>query len=169
MLGIAQGMVRDLEALAMTKTPRASASSLKESPVFQSQFAVLEARLRAARAYLHTTLDEIWDKVEAARELPIEERANHKLATTYVINQGVEIATEAYRAAGQTAIFPTNPVRAAPARCLVCLAADAGPAVQLHHHRPRPAGSAARHDTATVGRPGPVPIQRHTFPGSDHP
>jgi alkylation response protein AidB-like acyl-CoA dehydrogenase len=109
MLGIAQGMVSDLEALAMTKTPRASASSLKESPVFQSQFAVLQARLRAARAYLHTTLDEIWDKVEATREMPIKERANHKLATTYVINQGVDIATEAYRAAGQSAIFPINP------------------------------------------------------------
>jgi alkylation response protein AidB-like acyl-CoA dehydrogenase len=109
MLGIAQGMVSDLEALAMTKTPRASASSLKESPVFHSQFAVLQARLRAARAYLHATLDEIWDKVEATREMPIEERANHKLATTYVINQGVDIATEAYRAAGQTAIFPINP------------------------------------------------------------
>ena len=109
MLGIAQAMVSDLEALAMTKSPRASASSLKESPVFQSQFAVLQARLRAARAYLHTTLDQIWDKVEATREMPIEERANHKLATTYVINQGVDIATEAYRAAGQTAIFPINP------------------------------------------------------------
>jgi indole-3-acetate monooxygenase len=109
MLGIAQGMVDDLEALAMTKTPRASASSLRESPVFQSQFAVLQARLRAARAYLHTTLDQIWDRVEAARKMPIEERANHKLATTYVINEGVDVATEAYRAAGQTAIFPINP------------------------------------------------------------
>jgi indole-3-acetate monooxygenase len=70
---------------------------------------VLEARVRAARAYLHATLDEIWDKVEATRELSIEERAKLKLATTYVINQGVDIVTEAYRAAGQTAIFPTNP------------------------------------------------------------
>lgn len=109
MLGIAQALVRELKALAMTKTPRAAASSLKESPVFQSQLAVLEARLRASRAYLHATLDDIWDKVEATGELPIEEAANLKLATTYVINQGVEIATEAYRAAGQTAIFPTNP------------------------------------------------------------
>ena len=62
-----------------------------------------------ARAYLHSTLDETWDKVEATREMPIEERAKHKLATTYAINQGVEIATEAYRAAGQTAIFASNP------------------------------------------------------------
>jgi indole-3-acetate monooxygenase len=109
MLGVAEALVRELHALAMTKTPRAAASSLRESPVFQSQLAVLEARLRANRAYLHTTLDQIWDKVVASGELPIADRADLKLATTYVINQGVEIATEAYRAAGQTAIFMTNP------------------------------------------------------------
>jgi hypothetical protein len=47
--------------------------------------------------------------VGAAREVTIEDAADLKLATTYAINQGVEVATEAYRAAGQTAIFPTNP------------------------------------------------------------
>jgi alkylation response protein AidB-like acyl-CoA dehydrogenase len=109
MLGIAQGLVRELKVLAMTKTPRAAASSLMESPLFQSQLAVLEARMRANRAYLHSTLDQIWTKVEATRELSIADRADLKLATTYVINQGVEIAIEAYRAAGQTAIFATNP------------------------------------------------------------
>lgn len=109
MLGIAQGMVRDLTALAATKTPRGQPSSLIESPVFQSQLAVLEARLRSLRAYLHTTVDEVWDKALAARELPLIERANLKLASTYVITEGVDIATEAYRAAGQTAIFPTHP------------------------------------------------------------
>jgi alkylation response protein AidB-like acyl-CoA dehydrogenase len=109
MLGIAQALVGELKAVAMTKTPRAAASSLKESPNFQSQLATLEARLRACRAYLHTTLDEIWDKVEATRQMPLEERANLKLATTYVINEGVAIATEAYRAAGQNAIFASAP------------------------------------------------------------
>jgi alkylation response protein AidB-like acyl-CoA dehydrogenase len=109
MLGIAQSMVTDLAALANTKTPRGAPSSLMESQVFQSEFAQLEARLRAARAYLHTTLDEIWERTRATREFPLIERANLKLATTYVINQGVEIATDAYRAAGQTAIFPVNP------------------------------------------------------------
>jgi alkylation response protein AidB-like acyl-CoA dehydrogenase len=108
MLGLAQSLVRDLKALAMTKTPRGAPSTLKESPVFQSQLAVLEARLRACRAYLHATLDEIWDKVEAAREVTIEDAANLKLATTYAINQGVEVATEAYRAAGNNAIFAAN-------------------------------------------------------------
>ena len=102
MLGIAQGLMTELKALAMKKTPRGAASSLKESAVFQSQLAVLEAKLRASRAYLHTTLDDLWDKVERTRELTTEDAADLKLATTYAINQGVEVATEAYRAAGQT-------------------------------------------------------------------
>jgi indole-3-acetate monooxygenase len=109
MVGIATSLVRDLKALATTKTPRAAPSTLKESPVFQMQLAVLEARLRACRAYLHATLDEIWAKVEATRNPTIETAADLKLATTYVINQGAEIATEAYRAAGATAIFPSHP------------------------------------------------------------
>jgi alkylation response protein AidB-like acyl-CoA dehydrogenase len=109
MIGIAQGMLRDLTALALTKTPRGAPSSLRDNPVFQTQLAQLEARLRAARAYLHTTLDEVWGEVDRTRTLTLDQRATIKLATTFVINQGVEIVTEAYRAAGQTAIFPANP------------------------------------------------------------
>ena len=109
MLGIAQGMVSDLAKLALTKSPRGAASSLLDSPVFQSELAVLEARLRACRAYLHTTLDEIWTEVDQTHEMTVRQRADLKLATTWVINQGVDIATQAYRAAGQTAIFPINP------------------------------------------------------------
>lgn len=109
MLGIAQGMVSDLAALALTKTPRGRPSSLVESQVFQSEYAQLEARLRSARTFLHTTIEESWDKARVSRDVPLIERANIKLASTYAINQGVEIAADAYRAAGQTAIFPVNP------------------------------------------------------------
>ena len=109
MLGIAQGMVSDLTALASTKTPRGQPSTLIESPVFQSQLAVLEARLRSLRAYLHNTIDEVWDRAITARELALIDKANLKLASTYVITEGIEIASEAYRAAGQTAIFPIHP------------------------------------------------------------
>lgn len=109
MIGIARGMLHDLTVLAMTKTPRGASSSLRESPVFQTQLALLEARLRSLRAYLHSTLDEVRTEVERTRELTLDQRAAMKLATAFVINQGVEIVTEAYRAAGQNAIFPIHP------------------------------------------------------------
>jgi alkylation response protein AidB-like acyl-CoA dehydrogenase len=109
MLGIARGTLRDLLALAITKTPRGAPSSMRESPVFQGQLAHLEARLRAARAYLNETLGDVWIDVEKSRDLTLQQRLDIRLAATHSINQGVELVTEAYRVAGQTAIFDANP------------------------------------------------------------
>ena len=109
MLGLARGQLNELNKLAQTKTPRGAPSSLLESPVFQTQYSILEARQRSLRAYLHQTVGEIYQSVADGNPLSYEQRASLKLATTYGINEGVEIATEAYRAAGATAIFLGNP------------------------------------------------------------
>lgn len=108
-VGIAGRMIDDLRGLAMTKTPRGAPSSLREDPVFQSQLAKLTARLRAARAYLHATIDEAQQRADEVDSLTIEDRASIKLATTHVIQECANLTTEAYRAAGATAIFPANP------------------------------------------------------------
>ena len=107
-LGIARGMLDDLRELALTKTPRGASSSLRESPVFQTQLAQLEARYRAARAYLHHSAAEA-DRRAAAGPLSLDDRVNLKLSTVHVINDCVAITSEAYRAAGATAIFPSEP------------------------------------------------------------
>jgi alkylation response protein AidB-like acyl-CoA dehydrogenase len=60
MLGIAQGMVNDLEALAMTKTPRVGVLA-QESPSFSPSLPC-SGSAAYARAYLHTTLDESWTR-----------------------------------------------------------------------------------------------------------
>ncbi len=109
MLGIARGMLDDLRDLALTKTQRGASVSLRESPVFHTDYAKLEAKWRAARMYHLTTLREVWQEVERTGAITLVQRSDCKLASTWIINQGVEIATEAYRAAGQTAIFPENP------------------------------------------------------------
>jgi indole-3-acetate monooxygenase len=109
MLGIARGMLDDLRALALTKTQRGASTSLRDSPVFHNDFARLEAKWRAARMYHHGTLDQAWRDVERAGAITLQRRADCKLASTWIINQGAEIATDAYRMAGQTAIFPDNP------------------------------------------------------------
>jgi alkylation response protein AidB-like acyl-CoA dehydrogenase len=108
MLGIARGALSDLVALAMTKTPRGASSSMRESPVFQTELAHMEARLRGARAYLNQTVARIWAEVEASRKLTLEQRLDIRLAATFGINQGAGIVTDAYRVAGQTAIFQGN-------------------------------------------------------------
>ena len=108
MLGIARGMLDDVCALAMTKSPRGAASSLLESPVFHSELARLEARLRTARSYLLSTLRAVWDAVDGGAALTLDHRMDVRLASTFAINEGAAVVVDAYRAAGQTAIFRTN-------------------------------------------------------------
>ncbi len=106
-VGLARAMLSELRALAMTKTPRGAASSLRESPVFHSQLAQLTARYRSARAYLLSAAGET-DRVAARGQLALEDRVNLKLATVHVIQDCVDVIVAAYRAAGNTAIFPEN-------------------------------------------------------------
>ncbi len=108
MLGIARGMLDDMKSLAMTKTQRGASMSMRESPVFQTQLCLLEAKLRATRAYHLSTLAENWRAAAETGDLTLEQRADLKLASTYTINCAFEVATDAYRAAGQHAIFPEN-------------------------------------------------------------
>ncbi|MFY0611739.1 MAG: acyl-CoA dehydrogenase family protein [Hyphomicrobiaceae bacterium] len=107
-LGIARGILDDLQHLASTKTPRGSGALLRDSSVFQSQLARTEGRYRAARAYLHMTADEVYRNVAAAGEITLDDRVTMKLATVHTIHEAVEIITDAYRHAGNDAIFPDN-------------------------------------------------------------
>jgi alkylation response protein AidB-like acyl-CoA dehydrogenase len=109
MLGIARGALSDLRALARTKTPRGAPSSLQESPVFQNELAVLEARFRAARLLHLSTLDSMWNAVDAGSPLTLDMKIDARLASTFAINEGHDIVTQVYRAAGQTAIFDQHP------------------------------------------------------------
>lgn len=108
-VGIARAMIDELRALAMTKTPRGAASSLRENPNFQGELARLTARYRSARAYLHAAAAEVDAAAAAKPALELDDRVNLKLATVHTINDCVAITTDAYRAAGATAIFPDNP------------------------------------------------------------
>ena len=108
-LGIARGMIDDLLDLAMTKTPRAAPSPLRESAVFHTQLGKLEARYRAARAFLHQTAVTTYETVASGVAPTEDDWVKSKLATVHVINESVELSVEAYRAAGSSAIFLKSP------------------------------------------------------------
>ena len=82
MLGIARGMLRDLTALAQTKTPRGGTSSLRDNPVFQTDLAKLEARLRATRTYHLHTLAEVWQGVSNTHTISLAQRLDIRLAAS---------------------------------------------------------------------------------------
>lgn len=104
-LGIGRGAINDLVDLAKTKTQRSARSSMRESPVFQTEIARLEAQLGAAKAYQQTVLNEIWAIVCDTKTLSTDNRARIRLAATYAINQATDVVHHVYRLAGSSAIF----------------------------------------------------------------
>ena len=108
-LGIARGALDDLRKLAVRKTAAGARSTMRDSPVFQTELAELQAQWGSARAYQQTTLLEIWDEVRESRVLDMEQRARIRLATTYAINQCTQVVQAVYRLAGSTAVFQAEP------------------------------------------------------------
>ena len=108
-LGVARGALDDLRSLAAHKTAARARSAMRDSPVFQTELAELEAQWGSARAFQQTTLLEIWDEVSESRVLNMEHRARIRLATTYAINQCTEVVQAVYRLAGSNAIFQAAP------------------------------------------------------------
>ncbi len=108
-LGVARGFYDDFVALAADKTPRGAKSTLRHNNVIQSQVAQASARLRAARAFLLTSLSEIWDSLGEADTTTLDQNATIRLASTWAIKQAREVVGELYHAAGATAIFNERP------------------------------------------------------------
>ena len=108
-LGIARGAVDDLIDVAKTKTQRSARSSMRESPVFQTKVAELEAQLSSARAYQQSVLSRVSCSVFRTNELLQNDRAEIRLATTYAINQATDVVEKVYKLAGSTAIFESRP------------------------------------------------------------
>ncbi|MBS0244553.1 MAG: acyl-CoA dehydrogenase, partial [Proteobacteria bacterium] len=109
MLGITRGMLDDLKALASTKTARGASSSLRDSQLFLADLGRLEARWRAVRAYHHSSYGAVWHDVDDGKPLTLDQRVDLRLAATHTINEACAVAVDAYRAAGQNAIFENAP------------------------------------------------------------
>ncbi|MGC2203382.1 MAG: acyl-CoA dehydrogenase family protein [Stellaceae bacterium] len=111
--GVAMGIARSaLDAfieLACDKVPFRGKRALRDNNVVQSQVAQAEARLRAARAYLLGSLEEITEEVERSGRITLEQRMTIRLASTFAIHQSMSAVDTAYHAAGSTAIFEENP------------------------------------------------------------
>ena len=108
-LGIGRGALDDLITLATTKTQRSARSSMRESPVFHTEIAELEARWGAARAYQQSILRDVTDDVSESGMLSVENRARIRLAATHAINETTNVVHRVYRMAGSSAIFENAP------------------------------------------------------------
>ncbi|MBT6983822.1 MAG: acyl-CoA dehydrogenase, partial [Rhodospirillaceae bacterium] len=108
-LGIAQSAFDDLLALGREKKPRGARSTLRDSPVFQTRMAEMEAQLASARTYKHAIVSEVWEHLDGGGDLSMSDRARIRLCTTYAINEATSVMEQVYRLAGSTAIFNEQP------------------------------------------------------------
>ena len=108
-LGIARGTIDAFLALPANKVARGASKPVRENNVVQSQLAQSEARYQSARAFLHGTLNELWDHVVARGEMTAPQKAQLRLASTWAIQQAREAVSTLYHAAGSSAVFQDNP------------------------------------------------------------
>src|SRR5262249_25169227 len=86
-LGIARASLDTFIDLARTKVPRGMKSPVRDSPVVQAGLAQVEVRLRAARAYLVQSAQQIWQAIarpDGALTLP--HRMTSRGASTHPIH-----------------------------------------------------------------------------------
>jgi alkylation response protein AidB-like acyl-CoA dehydrogenase len=108
-LGIARAMLDASMALAMKKHPRLAKTSLLDNHLVQFQLGEAEARLRAARSYVETTAQRVWDAVVASGELTIPQRIDIRMAATFAIHEAKTVADTAWEVASASSIFVSSP------------------------------------------------------------
>lgn len=112
-LGIARATLDDFVELARHKRPTRGSfgQPLRENNAVQAHIGLAEARLRAAKAYLHASARLGWSEAVQITEgeIGLEARIDMRAASTYAISSAEEVVNIAYRLAGATAIFDQRP------------------------------------------------------------
>lgn len=107
-LGLGRRLLEAYIELARGKHSRASINAMSANNSIQREIALLEAKLSAARAYLHAEVLKAYDKA-ANGTLDVDGRMRLRLATTYGMNEASDVSIAAYRAAGTTAMLNSAP------------------------------------------------------------
>jgi alkylation response protein AidB-like acyl-CoA dehydrogenase len=110
-IGIAQGALHDIVALAVDKTPLLAHGPLAANPLFQLELATADTDVRAARALLYETADAAWATATSEAPLTLEERARIRAAAVWVTERASAVVDVAYRAGGGTSVYAHCPLQ----------------------------------------------------------
>ncbi|MFN7057176.1 acyl-CoA dehydrogenase family protein, partial [Hyphomonas sp.] len=107
-LGNTRGALDAFHALATIKKSQGSSKTLSERQTMQAEFARCEAAWRAARAYLFAEIDRVWTIAQGDGDIPMEARADLRLACTHMTRTGADICRTLYDLGGGAALFETS-------------------------------------------------------------
>jgi alkylation response protein AidB-like acyl-CoA dehydrogenase len=110
-LGVAQGALDDVTALATTTTPLFAPAPLATNPLFQHDLATAVTELRAARALVHETATSVWDTAVERAPFTLARRADARAAATWATAHAAAVVGIAYRSAGAGAVYAESPLQ----------------------------------------------------------
>ncbi|MBR0793205.1 acyl-CoA dehydrogenase family protein [Bradyrhizobium manausense] len=108
-LGVARATLDAAIALARAKHQSLAASAMRDNQAVQGLIGRTEGDLRAARAYLYGTAHAMWRDLSVSGVFSPAHRSAVRLAATWTIQQSARVVDTAYRMAGATAVFRSNP------------------------------------------------------------
>ena len=109
-LGIARASIDQLTDLAGAKTPAWSARRLVDRPAVQESVARAEARLGAARSYLFSSVNEVWES-SGEGEIDLAKRSRLRMAATLAATESAAVVDAMYSAGGGTSIYESSPLQ----------------------------------------------------------
>lgn len=110
-LGIAQGAIDAVTALAQTKKPGGQQDTLRNRAVFHFQLADAVALVESARAWLYASVEQAWRVAISGRTATREERGHLVLAAANATRSAATATNIAYTAAGATANYLRSPLQ----------------------------------------------------------
>jgi alkylation response protein AidB-like acyl-CoA dehydrogenase len=108
-LGVARATLDAAIALARAKHQSLAAHAMRDNQAVQGLIGRTEGDLRAAHAYLYATANAMWRDLSATGAFSPAHRSAVRLAATWTIQQSAKVVDTAYRMAGATAVFRSNP------------------------------------------------------------
>ena len=108
-LGIARHALDEISTQAVAKGRGFPPSPLPTQPHVQFALGKAEIELASARAYGIQLMADLYDEAQAGRVPSPARQAESRAASTYITEVAQRVTTAAFQAAGETALFDTNP------------------------------------------------------------
>ena len=100
----AQGSIDEVVEIAEAKTPTGSRRTLAHRATLHRDIAIADTRLRAARALLYNTIDEVWEIVGTDRPT-VQHRRMLRTAVAHSVATAVEVIDRMYTVVGGSSVF----------------------------------------------------------------
>jgi len=107
-LGVARRLLETYIELARGRQSRAATTIMARNNSIQREVAIMEAKLSAARAFLHEAAADVY-KAAGNGTLDVDKRMRLRLATTWGMNEATDVSIACYRGAGTGAILDKGP------------------------------------------------------------